>query len=169
MAFTGETGTGSRIMSIAAGTIEKVSLELGGTRPNIVFSDADLDEAVAGSLLAIYANAGQRCTVRTRLFLYNDVYDRFTADYVAQVRQIRVGDPLEHETQMGPVISPAQRDRVLAYCAMVQEDGAQLLSGGRRVSTEELKNGNFVGPTVFGDVRSDIRLAREEVFGRSWP
>jgi len=165
VAFTGETTTGSRILRIAAGTIKKVSLELGGKSPNIVFPDADMDEAVAGSLFAIYANAGQRCTARTRLFLHRAVYDRFTADFVAKARQIRVGNPLEHETQMGPVISPAQRDRVLQYCAMAQEEGAQLLSGGQRVTREELAAGNFVEPTVFGDVSSDMRLAQEEVFG----
>jgi aldehyde dehydrogenase (NAD+)/betaine-aldehyde dehydrogenase len=165
VAFTGETATGRRIMALASNTIKKVSLELGGKSPNIVFPDADLDEAVNGSLFAIYANAGQRCTARTRLFLHKSIYGDFTSQFVAKAKQIRVGDPLDFETQMGPVISPQQRDRVLNYCEIAVEDGAELLSGGRRVTTEELANGNFVEPTVFGNVRSDMRLAQEEVFG----
>src|SRR5690606_11163193 len=98
IAFTGETETGRQIMSRAAGTIKKVSLELGGKSPNIVFPDADLDEAVNGSLFAIYTNAGQRCTARTRLFLHESIYDSFIDAFVSKARRIRVGDPLEHET-----------------------------------------------------------------------
>jgi acyl-CoA reductase-like NAD-dependent aldehyde dehydrogenase len=138
---------------------------LGGKSPNIVFPDADLDEAVNGSLFAIFTNAGQRCTARTRLFLHRDIHDRFLSEFVAKARQIRIGDPLRHETQMGPVISPAQRDRVLSYCAMAEEDGAQLVTGGKKVSREDLATGNFIEPTVFDRVSSDMRLAQEEVFG----
>lgn len=165
VAFTGETETGRRILIQAAGTVKKVSLELGGKSPNIVFPDADLDEAVNGSLFAIFTNAGQRCTARTRLFLHNDIHDRFLADFVAKAREIRIGDPLRHETQMGPVISPAQRDRILGYCAMAEEDGAQLVAGGKKVTRGELSAGNFLEPTVFDRVTSDMRLAQEEVFG----
>lgn len=165
VAFTGETGTGRRIMAIAAGTIKKVTLELGGKSPNIVYPDTDLNEAVNGSLFAIYTNAGQRCTARTRLFLHRDIHDEFLSSFVERAGQIRVGDPLEWETQMGPVISPKQRDKVLSYCEIAQEDGAQLLTGGRRVANEALAAGNFVEPTVFGSVTSDMRLAQEEVFG----
>jgi betaine-aldehyde dehydrogenase len=165
VAFTGETSTGRRIMSIASGTIKKVTLELGGKSPNIVYPDADLDEAVNGSLFAIYTNAGQRCTARTRLFLHRDIHDQFISTFVERARKIRVGDPLEWETQMGPVISPKQRDKVISYCEIAQEDGAQLLTGGRRLPEEALAAGNFVEPTVFGGVTSDMRLAQEEVFG----
>lgn len=165
VAFTGETATGRRILELAAGTIKSVTLELGGKSPNIVFPDADFPEAVDGSLFAIYTNAGQRCTARTRLFLHKDIHDAFMADFVAKARNIRIGDPLEHDTQMGPVISPAQQNRVLGYCSMAQEDGAELLTGGRKVDASELAAGNFVEPTVFGQVRSDMRLAQEEVFG----
>ncbi|HQY30646.1 MAG TPA: aldehyde dehydrogenase family protein, partial [Thermomicrobiales bacterium] len=133
--------------------------------PNIVFPDADIDEAINGSLFAIFANAGQRCTARTRLFLHREIYDAFASGFVAKAQQIRVGDPLDYQTQMGPVISPQQRDRVLGYCEIAQEDGATLLSGGKRITTAGLEHGNFVTPTVFGDVRSDMRLAQEEVFG----
>ena len=165
VAFTGETATGRRIMELAAGTIKKVSLELGGKSPNIVFPDADLDEAVNGSLFAIYTNAGQRCTARTRLFLHQEIYDQFLREFVRKASKIRVGDPLEYETQMGPVISPKQDNRMLTYCQRAQDEGAELLAGGKRMTDGDLAAGNFVEPTVFGGVRQDMRLAQEEVFG----
>jgi betaine-aldehyde dehydrogenase len=165
VAFTGETKTGRRIMALAAGTIKKVSLELGGKSPNIVFSDADLEEAIAGSLFAIYTNAGQRCTARTRLFLHREIHDEFLGRFVEKAKQIRIGDPLEHETQMGPVVSPQQQEKVLKYCGLAQDEGAELLAGGRKVELDPLSAGNFVEPTVFGGVRSDMQLAQEEVFG----
>jgi acyl-CoA reductase-like NAD-dependent aldehyde dehydrogenase len=152
-------------MALASETIKKVSLELGGKSPNIVFPDADLDEAIAGSLFAIYTNAGQRCTARTRLFLHNDIHDEFLTRFVDRAKQIRIGDPLEHETQMGPVVSPQQQQKVLTYCAMARDEGAELLAGGKKVDLGELAAGNFVEPTVFGGVRSDMKLAQEEVFG----
>jgi acyl-CoA reductase-like NAD-dependent aldehyde dehydrogenase len=165
IAFTGETETGRQIMAKAAGTIKKVSLELGGKSPNIVFPDADLDEAVNGSLFAIFTNAGQRCTARTRLFLHRDIHDTFLATFVDRAKQIRVGDPLEHETQMGPVISPKQRTKVLGYCEIAADEGAELLTGGRKIDIGDLSAGNFIEPTVFGGVHADMTVAQEEVFG----
>ncbi len=142
-----------------------MTLELGGKSPNIVFPDADLEEAVNGSLFAIFTNAGQRCTARTRLFLHKDIYDEFLASYVDKVSKIRVGDPLDWDTQMGPVISKQQQSKVLEYCEYAVEDGAELLHGGKRVAAEELESGNFIEPTVFGKVSADMRLAQNEVFG----
>jgi betaine-aldehyde dehydrogenase len=165
VAFTGETSTGRRIMELAAGTIKKVSLELGGKSPNIVFPDANLAEAVDGSLFAIFTNAGQRCTARTRLFLHQDIHDQFLSEFVAKAKQIRVGDPLEHETQMGPVISPTQANRILTYCERATDEGAELVAGGRRITEGDLADGNFLAPTVFDGVRQDMHLAQEEVFG----
>lgn len=165
VAFTGETVTGREIMRAAAGSIKKVTLELGGKSPNIVFPDADLEEAVNGSLFAIFTNAGQRCTARTRLFLHTSIYDEFLATYVEKVSRIRVGDPLDWQTQMGPVISKQQQKKILQYCEYAVEDGADLLHGGKRVSDEEFRNGNFIEPTVFGNVSQDMRLAQNEVFG----
>jgi aldehyde dehydrogenase (NAD+)/betaine-aldehyde dehydrogenase len=165
VAFTGETATGRRILELAAGTIKKVTLELGGKSPNIVFPDADLPEAIDGSLFAIFTNAGQRCTARTRLFLHKDIHDRFLSEFLDKARRIRVGDPLEHETQMGPVISPQQRDRILTYCRLAADEGAQLAIGGKPIAAGELAAGNFIEPTVFDQVRADMSLAREEVFG----
>ncbi len=165
VAFTGETGTGRRIMELAAGTIKKVTLELGGKRPNIVFPDANLDEAVDGSLFAIFTNAGQRCTARTRLFLHEDIHDAFLSDFVAKAQKIRVGDPLLHESLMGPVISPTQANRILTYCERAASEGAELVAGGRRIADGDLAAGNFLAPTVFDGVRQDMHLAQEEVFG----
>ncbi len=165
VAFTGETETGRRIMARAAETIKHVSLELGGKSPNIVFPDANLEEAVNGSLFAIYTNAGQRCTARTRLFLHKEIHDEFLNSFVEKAKRIRVGDPLEWETQMGPVVSRSQQEKVLTYCSYAREDGAALLAGGHKLDTAALVNGNFVAPTVFGAVDQSMRLAQEEVFG----
>lgn len=165
VAFTGETETGRSIMAKGAETIKHVSLELGGKNPNIVFPDANIDEAIDGSLFAIFANAGQRCTSRTRLFLHSSIHDRFLADFVAKAKQIRIGDPLEWETQMGPVVSPSQERKVLEYCGIAAGDGAELLAGGRKSPNASLVAGNFIEPTVFGGVSQTMRLAQEEVFG----
>ena len=165
VAFTGETETGRAIMARGAETIKHVSLELGGKNPNIVFADADIEEAIDGSLFAIFANAGQRCTSRTRLFLHKSIYDRFLSDFVAKAKQIRIGDPLDWETQMGPVVSPNQERKVLEYCRIATDGGASLLAGGRKSEDAALKAGNFIEPTVFGDVTQSMRLAQEEVFG----
>ena len=165
VAFTGETETGREILRLSAGTIKQVSLELGGKSPNIVFPDADIDEAVRGSLFAIFTNAGQRCTARTRLFLHESVHDKFMADFVSKTAAIRVGEPLDWNTQMGPVISPAQCSRVLSFVEKSRGEGADLAHGGRKVDTELLKNGNFVEPTIFDHVGNDMTIAQEEVFG----
>lgn len=165
IAFTGETETGKRILQLASGTIKKVTLELGGKSPNIVFPDADFPESIDGSLFAIYTNAGQRCTARTRLFLHKDIHDRFLSEFVEKARRIRIGDPLDFETQMGPVISRTQQQRILQYCQFAQDDGAILASGGRRVAEGALADGNFIEPTVFDQVTADMRLAQEEIFG----
>ncbi|HET7035637.1 MAG TPA: aldehyde dehydrogenase family protein [Thermomicrobiaceae bacterium] len=165
VAFTGETETGRQILALAAGTIKKVSLELGGKSPNIVFPDADLDEAVNGSLFAIFTNAGQRCTARTRLFLHESIHDRFMSEFVAKAAQIRIGDPLEDATQMGPVISPRQCERVLSFVERARGEGAALLLGGKRPTENVFKNGNFIEPTIFDQVRNDMTIAQQEVFG----
>jgi acyl-CoA reductase-like NAD-dependent aldehyde dehydrogenase len=165
VAFTGETETGRGILRQSAGTIKKVSLELGGKSPNIVFPDANIDEAVNGSLFAVFTNAGQRCTARTRLFLHESIHDRFMADFVSKTAEIRIGDPLDWDTQMGPVISKNQCERVLSYVEKARAGGADLAHGGRRVTENPLADGNFVEPTVFDYVTNDMTIAQEEVFG----
>ena len=152
-------------MELAAGTIKKVTLELGGKSPNIVFPDADLDEAVDGSLFAIFTNAGQRCTARTRLFLHRIIHDQFLSEFVRKARQdprrrsSRARDAdgsghLAHAGQPHPLLLPARG-----------EDGAELVAGGKRITDGDLAAGNFLAPTVFDGVRHDMHLAQEEVFG----
>ncbi|WP_231578048.1 aldehyde dehydrogenase family protein [Thermorudis peleae] len=165
IAFTGETETGREILRLSAGTIKKVSLELGGKSPNIVFPDADLEEAVNGSLFAIFSNAGQRCTARTRLFLHRSIHDRFLADFVDKAGRIRLGDPLDDQTQMGPLVSPRQCQRVLHYVERAKSEGAVLRLGGKKPEAPALQRGNFVEPTVFDQVTQQMTIAREEVFG----
>ncbi|MBX5446162.1 aldehyde dehydrogenase family protein [Sphaerobacter sp.] len=165
IAFTGETETGREILRLSAGTIKKVSLELGGKSPNIVFSDADLEEAVNGSLFAIFTNAGQRCTARTRLFLHESIHDQFLSDFIAKAGKIRIGDPLEDTTQMGPVISKRQCERVLGFIERARSEGANLALGGKRPDDEVLQKGNFIEPTIFTQVQNDMTIAQQEVFG----
>jgi acyl-CoA reductase-like NAD-dependent aldehyde dehydrogenase len=164
ISFTGETATGREILHLAADTIKKVTLELGGKSPNIVFPDADLDKAVAGSLPAIYGNAGQRCTARSRLFVHRQVHDEFVARFVQRAEAIRVGDPLDDATQMGPLVSRTQVESVSGYIALGQEEGARVVTGGGRPNGP-LAGGNYLQPTVLDGVRNDMRVAQEEIFG----
>ena len=165
VAFTGETETGREIMRSAAGSIKKVTLELGGKSPNIVFPDADLEEAVNGSLFAIFTNAGQRCTARTRLFLHKSIYDEFLSIYVDKVST----DPSRRSARLeyadGAGHHKQQQSKVLEYCEYAVEDGAELLHGGKGCCRGIPRSGNFIEPTVFGNVSSDMRLAQNEVFG----
>ena len=167
IAFTGETGTGRRIAAIAAEGLKRVSLELGGKSPNIVFADADLDAAINGSLWAIYYSAGQSCEARSRLLVADDVYDRFAEGFVAKASALRIGDPLADETQIGSLISRAQADRVLKYVDSATADGAEVLTGGPMDG--ELPDGldaqAYVRPTVIGGVRNDMLVAQDEIFG----
>ncbi|HQY30386.1 MAG TPA: aldehyde dehydrogenase family protein [Thermomicrobiales bacterium] len=163
VAFTGETITGARILKAAADTIKKVSLELGGKSPNIVFADADLEKAAAAAVPAGFGNTGQTCTARTRLFVGKSSYDRFLNHLVDNTEQFVVGDPFDPATRMGPLISSGQHDRVSTYIQVGQDEGASLVYGGSRPST--LTDGNFLQPTIFAGVHNDMRIAREEIFG----
>ncbi len=165
IAFTGETETGREILRLSAGTIKKVSLELGGKSPNIVFPDADLEEAVNGSLFAIFSNAGQRCTARTRLLLHESIHDQFMDLFVRKAASLRIGDPLDEATQLGPLVSRRQCERVLSYVERAKAEGATLRLGGKRPDDLALQRGNFVEPTIFDDVQPQMTIAREEVFG----
>ena len=163
VAFTGETATGSAILKASADTIKKVSLELGGKSPNIVFADADLEKAAAAAIPAGFGNSGQTCTARTRLFVANKDHDRFLQHLVDHASGFTVGDPLADGTLMGPVITPAQHERVVSYIEIGKNEGAELAYGGGRPET--LAEGNFLQPTIFGGVSNDMRIAREEIFG----
>ena len=163
VAFTGETATGASILKAAADTIKKVSLELGGKSPNIVFADADLEKAAASAVPAGFGNSGQTCTARTRVFVANQDHDRFLQHLVDNASTFAVGDPQAEGTQMGPLITPNQFDRVVSYVEIGKDEGAELAYGGMR--PDNLTQGNYLQPTIFGAVRNDMRIAREEIFG----
>ncbi len=165
VAFTGETATGRRIAEVAATTLKRVSLELGGKSPNIVFADANLDAAVIGSLWAIYYSAGQSCEARSRIIVQHEVYDAFASAFAEGAKALTVGDPLESSTKVGSLISRAHADRVRGFVEMGLEDGGELLAGGDLSVGDGLDAEAFVAPTVIGGVSNDARIAQEEVFG----
>jgi acyl-CoA reductase-like NAD-dependent aldehyde dehydrogenase len=165
VAFTGETATGRRIAEVAAKSLKRVSLELGGKSPNIVFADADLEAAVIGSVWAIYYSAGQSCEARSRILVQDEVYDAFASAFAERAKALTVGDPLADDTKVGSLISRAHADRVRGFVDVGLEDGGELLAGGALELDGELDADAFVAPTVIGGVSNDARIAQEEVFG----
>ena len=167
VAFTGETGTGRRIAEAAATTLKRVSLELGGKSPNVVFADADIEAAVVGSLWAIYYAAGQSCEARSRILVQDEAYDAFASAFADRARSLTVGDPLSPETKVGSLISRQHADTVRGFIDLGLEDGGELLAGGREVDGlgDGLDTGAFVPPTVIGGVANEARICQEEVFG----
>jgi betaine-aldehyde dehydrogenase len=164
IAFTGGTKTGRSIMQAAATNLKKISLELGGKSPNVVFADADFDTAVDYALFGIYANAGQVCSAGSRLLLERPLHDRFLERLVARAKKIRVGDGFDPNTEMGPLISPVHRERVESYIKVGTDEGATLLCGGNRMGGP-LAAGNFIEPTIFDDTKPTMRIVQEEIFG----
>jgi acyl-CoA reductase-like NAD-dependent aldehyde dehydrogenase len=164
VAFTGETETGRDIMRKAAGSLKRLSLELGGKSPNLVFEDADIDHAVNGSLFAIYYSAGQSCEARSRLFVQESVYDRFVESFVEKAKRLKVGDPFDQTTQIGALISQRHLERVDSYVKIGREEGAEVLAGGERAG-DGLERGNFYLPTVLAVGDNKARVAQEEIFG----
>jgi acyl-CoA reductase-like NAD-dependent aldehyde dehydrogenase len=165
VAFTGETETGKDIIRSTAETIKKVSLELGGKSPNIVFPDVDVQEAVNGSIWAIYTSGGQSCEARSRLFVHESIYDEFVEKFVEGTKKLVVGNPMDEESHIGSLISKGQVDRVDDYVRIGISEGAKLLAGGKRPEGAAYANGYFYEPTVLGDVTNDMRVAQEEIFG----
>jgi aldehyde dehydrogenase (NAD+) len=161
IAFTGEYLTGQTIMREAAGTLKRLSLELGGKSPNIVFADADLDAAVAGSLMGIFWNQGEVCCAGSRLFLQESVYDQFMDKLVGLAGKMKVGDPMDPTTQIGALISEDHLNKVLRYINAGKAEGATLRTGG----DQPTKRGYFVNPTIFDGVSDSMKIAREEIFG----
>ena len=164
IAFTGETLTGTAIMQQAAANITRVSLELGGKSPNIVFADADLDRAVEAAVLSVFGNAGQDCCARSRAFVQRQIAAEFGDRVAARTRRLRVGDPLDAATEMGPLISNRQRERVEGYVEIGRREGAQLLTGGARPGGP-LAPGSYLEPAVFVKATNRMRIAQEEIFG----
>ncbi|MFO1272753.1 MAG: aldehyde dehydrogenase family protein [Rubrivivax sp.] len=165
IAFTGSTEVGQKIVRAAAGNMKRTSMELGGKSPDIVFADADLEAAVPGAAMAVFQNSGQICSAGTRLFVQRPVYEEFVQRVADFAKTLKVGDPLDASTQLGPVVSAEQLDRVCGYLALGREQGARALAGGSRLTEGALARGYFVQPTVFADVKDDMRIAREEIFG----
>jgi acyl-CoA reductase-like NAD-dependent aldehyde dehydrogenase len=165
VAFTGSTVVGRRIMQLASSTIKKTTLELGGKSPNIVFEDADMDQAVDGALWATFFHQGQVCESGTRLLLPESIHDEFVERLVERARQIKLGDPLDHESDMGPLVSAAQRETVEGYVRIGKEEGATLALGGKRPGGGQFERGFWFEPTIFTDVENSMTIAQEEIFG----
>jgi acyl-CoA reductase-like NAD-dependent aldehyde dehydrogenase len=161
--FTGGTAAGRKIYEMAARGLKTVTLELGGKSPNIVFDDADLDQAVKGVVSGIFAASGQSCQAGSRLLLQASIHDRFVAKLVAFVRDAKMGDPSSPDTQIGPIATRPQFEKILSYIDIAKAEGATCVLGGH--SRADLGAGQFVEPTIFTGVRNDMRIAREEVFG----
>lgn len=163
IAFTGSTAVGKQIMKSSAANIKKVSLELGGKSAHIVFADADYDKAIKNAANAILLNSGQACIAGSRLFVEKKIYDNFLADLADYMQNFKLGNGFDPSTNLGPLISEKQKQRVLSYIDIGQDEGAEMLVGGQ--ATGELEKGYFVKPTVMANVNNDMRIAQEEIFG----
>jgi aldehyde dehydrogenase (NAD+) len=164
ISFTGSTITGKTIARGAVDTMKRVTLELGGKSPNVILDDANLEEAIPRAVMAAYMNSGQACVAGTRLLVQEDKLSEVEALLKATVSQIKVGNPQDAGTNIGPMVSKKQYERVQQYIRLGQEEGATLLTGGEG-HPEGLEAGNFIRPTVFTNVTNDMRIAREEIFG----
>ena len=166
IAFTGSTEVGKLIAKAAAENLTKVSLELGGKAPNIVFADADMDQAVNGAMMGIFYGQGQVCCAGSRLFLDEQVKDEFLGRFKEKAQKVTVGDPLDKATLMGPQVSEEQLNRIKSYVQIGQEEGATVLTGGEQPRLEgDLQKGYFFEPTIFSEVKNQMRIAQEEIFG----
>ncbi|MDB6154301.1 MAG: betaine-aldehyde dehydrogenase [Chthoniobacteraceae bacterium] len=165
IAFTGGTATGRKIMQDATGNLKKVTLELGGKSPNIVFADSDFELALEYALFAIYAGQGEVCSAGSRLILDKRIADKFLPRLGEAAARIILGDGLDPQTEMGPLITRAHMTRVLGYIEAGKAEGAELLAGGQQLTGGGLAEGNFVNPTVFVNTRPDMKIVREEIFG----
>ncbi|NBI44182.1 betaine-aldehyde dehydrogenase [Burkholderia sp. ISTR5] len=166
VSFTGGVETGKKVMSLAgASSLKEVTMELGGKSPLIVFADADLERAADIAVTANFFSAGQVCTNGTRVFVDRAVKDAFIARVLERVARIRVGKPSDAATNFGPLVSPAQLDKVLGFIDSAKAEGAKLLAGGERLTQGHFANGQYVAPTVFAECRDEMRVVREEIFG----
>lgn len=163
--FTGENATGQKILEASKGNMKRLSLELGGKSPSLVFEDADLDAAIEGTFGAVYWNQGQCCIAGARVFVHTSVYQRFLEGLAAKVAGIRLGSGLDELTTMGPLVSSEQRERVDSFIASGLEQGARAVVGGSTVQLPELADGYFVQPTLFTDVTPDMTIMQREIFG----
>ena len=164
IAFTGSTATGRRIIEASGSNMKRVAVELGGKSPDIIFADADLDAAVAGAAMACFNNSGQICYAGSRLLVQSAIHDEFVERLAVFAGELRVGDGMDPATQLGPLVSQLQLDRVIGYVELAAQEGARVVAGGVRPGGA-LAGGFFMPPTVLAGVRNDMRVAREEIFG----
>jgi aldehyde dehydrogenase (NAD+) len=164
VSFTGSTNVGRKVVEASAGNLKKVQLELGGKGPNIIFEDANIPAAVGGSAFAIFHNQGQACIAGSRLIIHESVKDQFLERFIALARSIKLGDPLDPETEMGPLTSKVHHERVLTFIEVAKSQGSQILAGGRVPHAAPLSKGYFIEPTVVTAEPTD-RVSNEEVFG----
>ncbi|AJR26518.1 MULTISPECIES: aldehyde dehydrogenase family protein [Sphingobium] len=165
IAFTGSCETGQRIIAASAGTVKKVTMELGGKSPNIIFADADLDMATPAAAMGVFNNSGQVCAAGTRLFVERPVYEDMVQRIAAFAKALKIGPSLDTDTQIGPLVSARQYARVSSYLELGPMEGARLVTGGERVTGGAFDKGHWVAPTIFADVKDEMRIAREEIFG----
>lgn len=165
VAFTGEYTTGREIIKASAGNLKRVSLELGGKAPNIVFTDGDVEAAIKGAIGSVFFNQGQVCCAGTRLFVEKPIYEDFVNKLADRAKKLKLGPGLSQDTQMGPLVSEDQLKRVTGYLEIGKKEGARPVCGGDRAKGGELDKGYFVQPTVFADVNNNMKIAREEIFG----
>src|SRR5208282_2764105 len=161
IAFTGHVDTAKIIQKAAADTLKRTTFELGGKSPDVIFADADMEQAVAGAFHAIYFHGGQCCTAGSRLFVEDKIRQEFVERLAEKAKQRKVGDPLDPTTEQGPQVSQEQMDKILGYVKLGEKQGATLLTGGQRVGDK----GYFVAPTIFDNVKDDMAIARDEIFG----
>jgi acyl-CoA reductase-like NAD-dependent aldehyde dehydrogenase len=165
ISFTGSTAVGSWIMREASPNLTRISLELGGKSPNLIFADADLEAAISGAATAIYYNMGQDCAAGSRLLVERPVYEEVVDGLAKKAAALVLGSGLDSTTDQGPLVSPEQKGKVLRYLSLGQAEGARCVTGGNEPTDAKLRRGNFVRPTVLADVRGDMTVAREEIFG----
>lgn len=165
ISFTGGTKTGKHIMRTAADNMKKISLELGGKSPNIIFADADFETAIDYALFGIYAGSGQVCSAGSRILVEEKIYDKFVNSFVERAHQINVGPGDNPESEMGPLVSQEHMEKVLRYIEIGKDEGANVACGGRRIMEDGKGDGFFIEPTVFVNVKPDMRIVQEEIFG----
>jgi aldehyde dehydrogenase (NAD+) len=165
VAFTGSTPIGKDIMGKASETLKRVTLELGGKSPNLVFEDADLDAAVDGSLYGIFYNSGQSCEARSRLYVHEDIYDEFIQKFVGKTKKLVLGNPFDKGTHVGAIIDQGQVDVIDGYVKSAIEDGAEILAGGKPAAVEGFEGGYWYEPTVIANVNHEMKVVQEEIFG----
>lgn len=165
VAFTGSTPIGKDIMSRASETLKRVTLELGGKSPSLIFDDADIDAAVYGSLFGIFYNTGQSCEARSRLYVHEQIYDEFMEKFVEKTKQLKLGNPFDKDTHVGSIISQEQLDVIDGYVQSAREEGADILTGGKQANIKGYENGYWYEPTIIANTTHDMKAVKEEIFG----